>query len=97
MQNYSKLSTLQSQLSRGLVPVAVMVAVCAAGSVAYVCLVPYIGFKGEWYYVLADVMWLINLLLGAVLVVLFAEKNGDVIEQIDNRYLLTPRTKNDAE
>ncbi len=89
MQSYSRLPTLHKQLIRGLVPVAIMSAVCAVGSVAYTCLVPYSGFKGEWYYIIADVMWLINLLLGAVLVVLFAEKNGDVVEQIDNRYMLS--------
>ncbi|MBR5880718.1 MAG: hypothetical protein IKZ16_03440 [Clostridia bacterium] len=93
VQSYSKLPTLHKQLIRGLIPVAVMSAVCAAGSIAYTCLVPYSGFKGEWYYILADIMWLINLLLGAVFVVLFAEKNGDVVEQIDNRYMLAGTTK----
>ena len=95
VQSSSRLPTLHKQLIRGLALVAVMSAVCAAGSIAYTCLVPYSGFKGEWYYILADVMWLINLLLGAVLVVLFAEKNGDVVEQIDNRYLLSGSTKTD--
>ena len=97
MQSYDKLPTLHKQLTRGLVAVAIMSAVCAAGSVAYTCLVPYSGFTGEWYYVVADTMWLINLLLGVVLAVLFAEKNGDVQDQINNRYLLAATQKKETE
>ena len=97
MQSYDKLPTLHKQLTRGLVAVAIMSAVCAAGSVAYTCLVPYSGFTGEWYYIVADTMWLINLLLGVVLAVLFAEKNGDVQDQINNRYLLVATQKKETE
>lgn len=89
MQSYQKIPTLHKQLIRGLLPVAIMSGICAAGGVAYTCLLPYSGYSGEWYYIVADVMWLINLVLGAVLAILFAEKNGDVQEQINNRYMLT--------
>lgn len=99
MQNYGKVPTLHKQMIRGLIPVGIMSALCAVGSIAYTCLLPYSGFTGEWYYILADVMWLVNLVLGAILIVLFAEKNGDVIEQINNRYLLSgaKSTSQDAE
>ncbi len=88
MQTYGKLNVLHKQLCRGLVPVQVMSVVCALGSVAYIVLLPHSGMGGDWYTVLASVMWLVDLLLGAVLCVLFAEKNSDIQEQINNRYLL---------
>jgi hypothetical protein len=34
-------------------------------------------------------MWVINLFLGVILVVVFSEKNNDIMEQLHNRYMLT--------
>ena len=89
MQTYGKLNALHKQLTRGLIPVLVMAGVCALGSIVYTFMLPHSGMGGDWYTVLASSMWLVNLALGAVLVVLFAEKNGDITEQINNRYLLS--------
>ena len=89
MQTYGRKNALHRQLIRGLVPVAVMVCVCALGSLAYTLLLPYSGMGGEWYVILASIMWVVNLFLGVVLVVVFSEKNNDIQEQLHNRYLLT--------
>lgn len=89
MQTYGRKNALHRQLIRGLVPVAVMVCVCALGSLAYTLLLPYSGMGGEWYVILASTMWVVNLFLGVVLVVVFSEKNNDIQEQLHNRYLLT--------
>jgi len=99
MQTYGKLNTLHKQLIRGLSYVMAAVILCAIGGVAYTVLLPYSGMGGDWYTVLASVMWLVNLALGVVLIVLFAEKNSDITEQINNRYLLTTPTtqQQDAE
>ena len=89
MQTYGRKNALHKQLIRGLVPVLVMVCVCAAGSVVYTVMLPHGGMGGEWYRILASTMWVINLFLGVVLVVTFSEKNNDIMEQLHNRYLLT--------
>ncbi len=89
MQTYGRKNALHKQLIRGLVPVVVMVCICAVGSVVYTVMLPYSGMGGEWYRILATMMWVINLFLGVVLVVLFSEKNNDIQEQLHNRYLLT--------
>ena len=88
LQTSGRLSTLHKQLIRGLVPVLVMTVVCAAGSVAYTVMLPYSGMGGEWYRILASLWWVINLFLGVVLVVVFSEKNNDIMEQLNNRYML---------
>ena len=94
MQSYGKLGALHKQLIRGLIPVLVLAVICAVGNVAYTVLLPYSGIGGEWYRIIASTMWLVNLALGVVLVVVFAEKNHDIAEQINNRYLLsTPASK----
>ncbi|MBE6697064.1 MAG: hypothetical protein E7581_00920 [Ruminococcaceae bacterium] len=99
MQSYGKLNALHKQLIRGLTPVLVMTVVCALGSIVYTLTLPLAGKGGEWYTIFASVVWLINLVLGTVLVILFVEKNGDIMEQINNRYLLTTPAapKEDAE
>jgi hypothetical protein len=43
---------------------------------------------GEWYRVLASLWWGIDLFFGVVLVVVFSEKNNDIMEQLHNRYML---------
>lgn len=89
MQSYGKLNALHKQLINGLIPVLVFAVICALGNVAYTVLLPHSGVGGEWYKIIASTMWLINLALGVVLVVVFAEKNHDIFEQINNRYLLS--------
>ena len=89
MQSYGKLNALHKQLISGLTPVLVMTVVCAVGSIAYTLTLPFAGKGGEWYTIFASVTWLVNLVLGTVLVILFVEKNGDILEQINNRYLLS--------
>lgn len=89
MQTHGKLNALHKQLIRGLTPVLISAILFAVGGVGYTVLLPYSGMGGDWYTVLASVMWLVNLALGVVMVVLFAEKNGDITEQINNRYLLS--------
>ncbi len=89
MQTYGRMNTLHKQLIRGLVPVLIMTGVCALGSVAYTVLLPFAGMGGDWYRVLASLMWVINLFLGVILVVVFSEKNNDIMEQLHNRYMLT--------
>lgn len=89
MQTYGRKNALHKQLIRGLVPVLVMVCVCALGGVVYTVMLPHSGVGGEWYRILASTMWVINLFLGVVLVVVFSEKNNDIMEQLHNRYLLT--------
>ncbi len=89
MQTYGRMSTLHKQLIRGLVPVLVMAILCAVGSVVYTVMLPFAGMGGDWYRVLASLMWVINLFFGVVLVVVFSEKNNDVMEQLHNRYMLT--------
>ena len=89
MQTYGKINALHKELIRGLIPVLIMTVVCAIGNVVYTAMLPFSGMGGDWYTVLASVMWLINLALGIVLVVLFAEKNSDITEQLNNRYLLS--------
>ncbi len=89
MQTHGKLNALHKQLIRGLTPVLIATVLCALGSVAYTVMLPYSGMGGDWYTVLASVMWLVVLALGVVLIVLFAEKNNDITEQINNRYLLS--------
>lgn len=89
MQTYGRMNTLHKQLIRGLVPVQIMAIVCALGSVAYTVMIPYARLGGEWFYVLASLMWVINLFLSVVFVVIFSEKNNDIMEQLHNRYMLT--------
>ncbi len=89
MQTYGRKNALHKQLIRGLVPVLVMSVICAVGSVAYTAMLPYSGMGGEWYRVLASLWWVINLFLGIVFVVVFSEKNNDIMEQLNNRYMLT--------
>ena len=89
MQTYDRMNTLHKQLIRGLVPVLVMAIVCALGNVVYTVMLPFAGMGGEWYRVIASLMWVINLFLGVVLVVVFSEKNNDIAEQLHNRYMLT--------
>lgn len=88
MQTYGKLNALHKQLIRGLSWVLAATVLSAVGSVAYTVLLPYGGMGGDWYTVLASMMWLVDLALGVVLIVLFAEKNNDITEQVNNRYLL---------
>ena len=88
MQTYGKLNALHKQLIRGLSWVLAATVLSAVGSIAYTVLLPYSGMGGDWYTVLASMMWLVNLALGVVLIVLFAEKNNDITEQVNNRYLL---------
>ncbi len=92
MQTYGKQNALHKQLMRGLIPVLVMTVVCALGSVAYTFMLPFGGLSGAWFTILASLWWLINLALGVVLVILFIEKNGDILEQVNNRYLLASPT-----
>ena len=89
MQTYGRLDAIHKQLISGLVPVLIMAIICALGSVAYTVMLPYSGFGGEWYRVLASLWWAINLLLGVVLAVVFSEKNNDIMEQLNNRYMLS--------
>ncbi len=89
MQTYGRMNALHKQLIRGLVPVLVMSVICAVGSIAYTFMLPFSGMGGEWYRVLASLWWVINLAFGVVLLVVFAEKNNDVMEQLQNRYMLT--------
>lgn len=88
MQTYGRMNALHKQLTRGLVPVLIMSIVCAAGGVAYTVMLPYAGMGGEWYRVLASLWWVIDLFFGVVLVVVFSEKNNDIMEQLHNRYML---------
>lgn len=89
MQTYGRKNAIHKQLIRGLVPVLIMAIVCALGSVAYTVMLPYSGMGGDWYRVLASLWWVINLFSGVVLVVVFSEKNNDVMEQLNNRYMLS--------
>ncbi len=89
MQTYGRMSALHKQLIRGLVPVLVMSVICAVGSVVYTVMLPYGGMGGEWYRILGSLWWVINLFFGIVLVVVFSEKNNDIMEQLNNRYMLT--------
>lgn len=89
MQTYGRMNAIHKQLIRGLVPVLVMTVICALGSVAYTVMLPYSGMGGDWYRVLASLWWVINLFLGVVLVVVFSEKNNDIMEQLGNRYMLS--------
>ena len=89
MQTYGRKNALHRELIRGLIPVIVMAVLCAVGGVVYTVLLPYNGLGGEWYRILASLMWVINIALGVVLSVVFAEKNNDIMEQINNRYMLS--------
>ena len=89
MQSYGKLNALHKQLTRGLIPVLILTGICAVGSIVYTVMLPHSGMGGDWYTVLASLMWLVNLVLGAVLCIVFVEKSNDIQEQINNRYLLS--------
>ena len=89
MQTYGRMNAIHKQLIRGLVPVQIMTVVCALGSIAYTVMLPYSGMGGDWYRVLASLWWVINLFLGVVLVIVFSEKNNDIMEQLNNRYMLS--------
>lgn len=88
MQTYGRMSTLHKQLIRGLTPVLIMAIACAVGSVAYTVMLPFGGMGGEWYRILASLWWVINLAFGVCLLVVFAEKNSDIMDQLNNRYML---------
>ncbi|MBQ1231986.1 MAG: hypothetical protein IIX86_00495 [Clostridia bacterium] len=89
MQTYGRMNAIHKQLIRGLLPVLIMTVICALGSVAYTVMLPFSGMGGDWYRVLASLWWVIDLFLGVVLVVVFSEKNNDIMEQLSNRYMLS--------